>query len=186
MEFRKIFWAIRGVSCKLFFGSFGNKSYIGKPISLIGTKKIFVGNRVRIYPGVRMEVHNDAKIIINENTSIGQNFHIVAGNQDLIIDKNNTISGNVFITNIDHSYQDINKHILDQECSTKTTKIGEGCFIGYGAVILAGTTLGKHCIVGSNSVVRGVFPDYSVIVGAPGRTVKRYNPITNVWDRIDD
>ena len=185
MEVRKIFWAIRGVTYKLFFGRFGNKSYIGKPVSLIGTKDIFIEDRVRIYPGVRMEVHNGARIIIKENSSIGQNFHITAGSEDLVIDKNTTISGNVFVTNIDHGYQDIDKHILDQDFSIKTTKIGEGCFIGYGAAIQAGTVLGKHCVVGTNSVVRGEYPDYCVIVGVPGRVIKRYNPNTKIWERIN-
>jgi acetyltransferase-like isoleucine patch superfamily enzyme len=52
-----------------------------------------------------------------------------------------------------------------------------------GARIQAGTILGDGCVVGANSVVRGVFEDHSVIVGAPGRVVKRYNKATGVWER---
>ena len=184
MEYRKILWALRGLVYKLFFGKMGNMSYIGKPISLIGTKGIYIGDKVRIYPGVRMEAHNGGKIIIEDNTSIAQNFHVTAGKEDLVIKKNTTISGNVFITNIDHGYQDIEKHILDQEWIVKTTVIGEGCFIGFGAAIQADTILGKHCIVGTNAVVRGHFPDYSVIVGVPARVVKTYNPDNKTWERI--
>lgn len=66
----------------------------------------------------------------------------------------------------------------------KKTVIGDGCYIGYGAVILAGTTLGKQCIVGANSVVRGDFPDYSVLAGAPARIVKKYNRDKAIWERI--
>lgn len=184
MDYRKVLWAIRGLLYKPFFGKFGIKSYIGKPVSLIGKRNIIVCDRVRIYPGVRMETYRGAKIIIEENTSIGQNFHVVASDEDLIISKNTTISGNVLVTNTDHCYQDINKHILDQELSIKNTKIGEGCFIGYGAVIQAGTVLGKHCIVGANSVVKGCFPDYCVIVGVPGRVIKQYNSDSGEWERI--
>lgn len=63
------------------------------------------------------------------------------------------------------------------------TEIGENCFIGYGAAIQAGTVLGRQCIVGANSVVRGEFPDYCVIVGAPARIVKRYNPVSGEWEK---
>lgn len=67
---------------------------------------------------------------------------------------------------------------------TKRTEIGENCFIGFGAAIQAGTVLGKQCIVGTNAVVRGEFPDYSVIVGAPAKVVKQYNKETGEWERI--
>ncbi|GFI42818.1 putative acetyltransferase [Lachnospiraceae bacterium] len=184
MDKRKIGWVLRGLRYKFSFGYFGNLSYIGKPVSLSGVKNIYISDRVRIYPGVRMEVYNSGKIIIEENTSIAQNFHITAEKEKLVIGKNTTILGNVFITNIDHEYQDINQHILKQKWITKSTRIGEGCFIGFGAAIQAGTILGKHCIVGTNSVVRGIFPDYCVIVGAPGRIVKQYNPVSKEWEKI--
>lgn len=184
MDLRKLVWAFRGLVYKVFFGEFGRMSYMGRPISLIGEKNIFVKERVRIYPGNRMETYRGGRIIIDENTSIAQNFHVIAEKEDLIIGKNVTISGNVFVTNIDHEYKDIEKHILDQKWSISTTKIGDGCFIGFGAAIQAGTILGKHCIVGANSVVRGSFPDYCVIVGAPGKIVKRYNPYSKEWERV--
>ena len=49
---------------------------------------------------------------------------------------------------------------------------------------MAGTKLGKQCVVGANSVVRGEFPDYCVIVGAPARVVKKYNPDTKIWEAV--
>ena len=74
---------------------------------------------------------------------------------------------------------------MEQPTIELNTKIGENCFIGFGVAIQAGTILGKQCIVGSNSVVRGTFPDYCVIVGAPARIVKRYNPETKLWQKTD-
>lgn len=73
---------------------------------------------------------------------------------------------------------------MEQGHILKDTVIGEGCFIGYGSVILPGTVLGKHCVVGANAVVTGTFLDYSVIVGVPGRTVKQYNPDTGKWEKF--
>lgn len=186
MDLNKLMWGIRGLVYKPFFGKFGICSYIGKPVSLIGKRNIFLGNRVRIYPGVRMEAHENGRIIIGDNTSIAQNFHITAAKEDLVIGANVTILGNAFVTNIDHNYRDINKHILDQDWIIKTTKIGDGCFIGFGAAIQAGTVLGKHCIVGTNAVVRGSFPDYSVIVGVPAKIIRRYDFESKRWEREND
>lgn len=181
----KIFWIVRGLLYKPFFGKFGFPSYIGKPIYIGNFKRIFISKKVRILPGSRIEViGNDASIIFEENISIGQNFHITSGSK-LVIGKNTLILESVMITNIDHDYQEIGKHILEQKYIIKKTIIGENCFIGYGAVIQAGTILGKQCIVGANAVVRGHFPDYCVIVGVPARVVKRYDEKNGVWKKTD-
>lgn len=186
MDINKFFWGWRGIIYKIVLGQFGNFSYIGKPVSIRGKKNIYIKDKVRIYPGVRMETIGSGKIEIHENTSIGQNFHITAKDEKIVIGHDTTISGNVFVTNIDHDYKEISKHILNQKHIISTTRIGENCFIGFGAAIQAGTILGKQCIVGANTVVRGVFPDYCVIVGAPGKVVKRYNIETEKWERVED
>lgn len=181
----KFFWFFRAIIYKLFFGKIGFPSYIGKPIFLLGVKNIFIESRVRIFPNIRMETHtSNGRILIHTNVSIGQNVHITsAGN--LIIGKSSTILANVFITNIDHDYHEIGRHVLEQGIRMTETQIGDNCFIGIGACIQAGTILGKQCIVGANSVVRGEFPDYCVIVGAPARIVKRYNHDTEKWEKIN-
>lgn len=184
MNIKKVLWGIRSLFYKMTFKKFGNLSYIGTPLILAGVKYVEIGGKVRIFPGLRLEaIGEDSSIIIEDNTSIGQNLHVVSkGN--LIIKKNTTISGNVFITNLDHGYQKIGTHIMDQQCIVKDTQIGENCFIGYGAVILPGTVLGNQCVVGANSVVRGTFPDYCVIAGAPARVIKKFNTETKKWERV--
>lgn len=183
--FFKFIWGIRGLLYKPFLGKFGLPSYLGKPIYISGFKKIFIGKRVRIYPGARIEVlGNNASITFEDNISIGQNLHIVSGTH-LVIGKNTTFAENVFVASIEHSYEDIDVHVMEQPNVRKETQIGENCFIGYGTVIQAGTILGKQCVVGANSVVRGTFPDYCVIVGAPARIVKRYDQLSKQWRRTD-
>ncbi len=50
-------------------------------------------------------------------------------------------------------------------------KIGNNVFIGNNCTILPGTTVGDNCIIGAGSVVRGNFPENSVIVGNPAKVV---------------
>lgn len=176
----RFFWTIRALFYKLFFGKFGFPSYIGKPTFLYGTKKIFIGKSVRIFPGVRLEVHGKNAIHIGDDVAIAQNVHITSGS-NLKIGNSTTILANVFITSIDHDYQEIGIHILKQKNLVKETSIGDNCYIGIGACIQAGTVLGRQCVVGANAVVRGIFPDYSVIVGIPGRVIKRYNTDLDMW-----
>ncbi|MGT2721163.1 acyltransferase [Streptococcus porcinus] len=179
-----MYWFLRLQIQRPLFQFVGRKSYLGPEISIVGHKNIGIGNQVRIYPGSRLETHNDGHIIFGNGCTIGQNAHIISNSEPLLIGKNTTISGNVFITNVNHGYREIDRHIMDQELINRHTEIGENCFIGYGAVIQAGTVLGKQCIVGSNSVVSGEFPDYSVIVGMPAKVIKSYNPLTKEWIKV--
>lgn len=186
MNIMKVFWGLRAMAYKLKLGKISMPSYIGKPVFISRPKQIFCGGGVRIYPGLRAELADKkSRIVLGSNISIGQNFHVVSYEDDLIIGDNVTISGNVFISNCDHDYRKIGVHILEQELIGRKTVISDGCYIGYGAVILAGTVLGKQCIVGANSVVRGEFPDYCVIVGSPGRVVKQYNQEKHIWERTE-
>ena len=183
----KYLWILRALIYKPFFGKFGFPSYIGKPIFIGNFKRIFIDKKVRIMPNARIEVvDKNSSIVFEDNISIAQNLHIISGgNQELRISKNTTFSANVFITNVDHEYQDINTHIMEQKLIFNKTFISENCFIGYGAVIQAGTILGKQCIVGSNAVVRGTFPDYCVIVGIPAKIIKRYDEKSAVWKKTN-
>lgn len=52
-------------------------------------------------------------------------------------------------------------------------KIGNNVFIGDNCTILPNTTIGNNCIVGAGSVVRGKFPDDSVIFGNPAKVVTK-------------
>lgn len=54
-------------------------------------------------------------------------------------------------------------------------KIGDNVFIGSNCTILPNTIIGNNCIVGAGSIVRGVFPDNSVIVGNPAKIVLNMN-----------
>lgn len=185
MDIVKLGWASRAIVYKFIFNKFGNMSYLGKPIFVKGAKGVHIGSRVRIYPGLRIETYgNKGEVIIENNVSIGQNFHITSSDSSLIIGKNSTILGNVFISNIDHDYKEIDIPIFKQKFINSKTMIGENSFIGYGAAIQAGTILGKQCIVGTNAVVKGIFPDYCVIVGAPAKIIKRYNENTKKWEKV--
>ena len=50
-------------------------TYIGKPLFMEGCKNIFIGNRVRIFPGLRIQTLKNGKIKIGDNVAIEQNVH---------------------------------------------------------------------------------------------------------------
>lgn len=48
-------------------------------------------------------------------------------------------------------------------------ELGEGSWLGAGAVVLQGTIVGAGCTIGPNAVVKGEDPPGSVLVGNPAR-----------------
>lgn len=75
---------------------------------------------------------------------------------------------NVAIVSQTHDIED-----FDKAPSTGGIRIGRDCWIGFGAVILPGVTLGDRTIVGANSVVRRSFPEGRlVIAGLPAAPVR--------------
>jgi acetyltransferase-like isoleucine patch superfamily enzyme len=54
-------------------------------------------------------------------------------------------------------------------------KIGNNVHIGMKCIFLLNTSIGNNCIIGAGSVVRGKFPDNSVILGNPAKVVTNMN-----------
>lgn len=54
--------------------------------------------------------------------------------------------------------------------------IGNDCWIGGGAIILAGVTIGDRTVIGAGAVVTGDIPADSVAAGNPARVIKTLHP----------
>lgn len=56
--------------------------------------------------------------------------------------------------------------------------IGDGSLIGIGAIVLGGARIGKGCLIGAASLVTEgkEIPDFSVVMGAPGKVVRTLSP----------
>ncbi|WP_425432005.1 DapH/DapD/GlmU-related protein [Geodermatophilus ruber] len=71
---------------------------------------------------------------------------------------------------------------------SRPVTIGDDCWIGYGAVILSGVTIGRSTIVAAGSVVTSDVPENAVVAGTPARVVKqRFTPDDYAahWASID-
>lgn len=53
--------------------------------------------------------------------------------------------------------------------------IGDGTLVGMGAIVLNGARVGRNCLVGAGALVTEgkEIPDGSLVVGAPGKVVRR-------------
>ena len=79
---------------------------------------------------------------------------------------------NVYLTDMNHGYEDVDLPISVQNQPEAPVVIGDGSWLGHGVVVLPGAHIGRHVVIGANSVVTGEIPDFSVAVGAPARVIR--------------
>ena len=176
----KLLWALRRLTYSVFMRSWHPFGYFGKPIRLKGAKNIILKKKSRIMPGARLETHGlSGSIVFEENVSVGQNLHCTAASK-LVIGANTVVTANVCITDIVHSYKDSDLKQDSKPITTNPTYVGRNCFIGFGAVILPGTYLGDNSVVGANAVVKGVYPEGSILAGNPAKVVKMIDEVIDV------
>ena len=161
-----------------------NNAVIKYPIEITFSDicNINISKKVAIYSNFVLRILNNCKLFIGEGTYIGPNCHIAGTKNNIKIGKNVIIADRTFISTTDYRYEDITKPILSQGFISKgDIIIGDECWIGVGSSILSGVKIGKHSIIGSNSVVTHDIPPYSVAVGNPARVIKRYDFKAKKW-----
>ena len=176
---------LNGILLKHFFLKCGTNLRVIKPLKIINLKRIIIGDDVRINYKAWIQVDNNqnGKIIIGSNSIIGHFNHIYAY-KEIIIGANVLTADKVYISDCTHNYENINLPISLQEVKYKSSvHIGDNSWIGENVVIL-GAKIGKHCVIGANSVVTKDIPDYSVVAGIPARILKKYCFIECKWITI--
>ena len=164
------------------FGSFGRGSYIMWPTTTIFNEQyIHIGNETLIGAHVALSAGmvpgqkclTDKVVVIGDRCLIGRGSGIV-GHFSIEIGNDVWTGHHVYITDQNHGYEDITRPISRQSQPERAVVIGDGSWLGHGTVVLPGVRIGKHVVVGANSVVTSDIPDYSVAVGVPARVVRRY------------
>ena len=164
------------------FGFWGKKSRIEQGAKLISPHLIKVGSRVRICRNAWLNASdsgggNNHTLFIGENSYIGS-FVQINCCRNVIIEANCLIADRVFISDSEHSFVDTFTPIINQQTLFKGgVLLREGCWIGIGAVILPGVTIGRNSVIGANSVVTKDVPSYSVVAGVPARLIRVLSPM---------
>ena len=157
---------------KIFGVTAGQSVYIGKHCSLKGKRHITLEDSVTVRPYTQIW-SGGGTVRISKGSEIGERCRISIANS-LEIGEKVLLSPNVYITDCDHEYRNIKIPVIDQGVVQRGQKvsIGEGSYIGINAVIVGNVKIGKHCVIGANSVVTRDVPDYCVAVGSPARVIK--------------
>jgi len=117
-------------------------------------------------------IHPNA--IISKHSSIDVGTVVMAGaivNPDVTIGKHCIINTAAVIEH-DCIIEDF-VHISPNSSLAGGVQVGEGAQVGIGAKVIQGIKIGKWSVIGAGTVIISDVPDYSVVVGNPGRIIKK-------------
>ena len=112
-----------------------------------------------------MQMVSADKVVIGKNVFINSNF-LAMSRGGITIEDDALIAANVSL--ISNNHDPYERQVL----LCKPVLIKKGAWIGAGATVLPGVTIGKHAIVGAASAVTHDVPDYAVVVGSPAKVIK--------------
>lgn len=163
------------------FAKIGEGTFFGFPQGVIyGQRWMHIGEHTIIGPGANLTVgmHPDQEMVSNPTLAIGSRCLIgrscsLIAHYQITVEDDVFFGPDVYVTDQNHTYSDPEVPIGKQWPNEQPVRIGAGSWIGTGAIILPGSDIGRHVVIGAGSVVRGVIPDHSVAVGVPVKVVRR-------------
>jgi acetyltransferase-like isoleucine patch superfamily enzyme len=134
----------------------------------------WVGNRtkLRAHGGF---IRIGSKSVLGEEITFSTYEEISIGRECVIADR-------VMFIDFDHIVADVETAIRKQGLYSKPVRVGNNVWIGYGAAILRGVTVGDGAVIGTNAVVTKDVPPNAIVGGSPARVLRmRDEPQNLTW-----
>ena len=120
------------------------------------------GSKIRCHEGI---VEVGPKTVVGQECTISAYQRVSIGQQCVIADR-------AMFIDFDHNVADPEQPIRKQGIYKRDVVVGSNVWIGYGAQILRGVTIGDNAIIGASSVVTRDIPANAVAAGSPARVIR--------------
>jgi acetyltransferase-like isoleucine patch superfamily enzyme len=170
----KLRWRGRLVTDGLCFVGPGVHFEIGREAKVHLGRWSWIGHgcKVRVHEG---ELRVGAKTVFGQECTISAFKHISIGRECIIADR-------VMLIDFDHGVVEVERPIREQGIYKRDVHVGHNVWIGYGACVLRGVTVGDNSVIGTSSVVTADVPANAVVGGSPAKLIRRRRaPRTFRW-----
>jgi acetyltransferase-like isoleucine patch superfamily enzyme len=130
------------------------------------------GSKIRVHEG---EVDIGAKTVMGQDCTISAYQSVSVGRECIFADR-------VMLIDFDHGAVEVERPIRLQGIYKRDVRVGHNVWIGYGACVLRGVSVGDNSIVGTSAVVTKDVPANAVVAGVPARILRmRDAPASMRW-----
>jgi acetyltransferase-like isoleucine patch superfamily enzyme len=171
----KLRWRGRLRTDGLCFVCPGVKFEIGRNATVTLGRWSWLGHgcKIRAHEG---EISIGAKSVLGQECTISAYQHVSIGRECIIADR-------AMLIDFDHGMVEVERPIREQGIYKRDVNVGHNVWVGYGACILRGVTVGDNCVIGTNAVVTRDLADNTVAGGVPARVIRmREAPLTFRWE----
>ena len=160
----KLRWRGRLQTDGIAFVCPGVKFEIGRGARVVLGRWSWLGHgcKVRAHEG---EVLIGAKSVLGQECTISAYQHVSIGRECIVADR-------VMLIDFDHGVVEVERPIRLQGIYKRDVNVGHNVWIGYGACVLRGVTVGDNAVIGTSSVVTKDLPENAVAAGAPARVLR--------------
>ena len=116
---------------------------------------------------------NPQNISIGSNTYVNGGFLIAGANSRIRIGQDCLISYNVHCRTDSHNFRSKDQLIRSQGHSEADISIGNDVWVGFGAQIMSGISVGDGAVVAAGAVVTKDVEPYSIVAGVPAAVISR-------------
>jgi acetyltransferase-like isoleucine patch superfamily enzyme len=131
------------------------------------------GSKIRVHEG---EVSIGAKTVMGQECTISAYQRVEIGRECIVADR-------VMLIDFDHGVVEVERPIRLQGIYKRDVRVGCNVWIGYGACVLRGVSVGHNSVIGTNAVVTRDVPENAVVGGVPARILRmREAPTELQWE----
>jgi acetyltransferase-like isoleucine patch superfamily enzyme len=186
--------ALRARLYPLLLGACGRNVSFGANVTLRHPKKIRLGDDVAVDDGCVLDAKGTANdgIRIGRRVFLGRNTIVACKDGDIVLEDGVNISYNCavfsassvrigadtllaaycYVVGGGHEFGRVDVPVIQQARPSRGIEIGRGSWLGAGAIVLDGVSLGHDAVIGAHSVVTDDVPAFAVAAGVPARVVR--------------
>ena len=192
LAFRKLFW-------KGLFARCGGNAVFGRGVVLRQPGKMVIGRRVLVDDDTLLDakqapvggfvlgddvlisrgctiVASLGSLAIGDRVNIGNGCTIMAG-QHVEIGADTLLAAHCYIGGGSYAVDgSLDQPMATQPLGAGPIRIGPDCWLGAGAVVLSGVSIGRGVVIGGGAVVTKDIPDFAIVTGVPA-TIRRFRKL---------
>ena len=163
------------------WAAFGAGTLVHPPLDLARPEAVAIGERSYVLAGATFALGPAARVTIGSRTYLGRDLTVAALG---LVEIGDDVMGSDRLLLADSAPAPTRGGVpvaAQGLAAPRPVRIEDGVFLGTGAMVLAGVTVGARSFVGAGAVITRSVPPNCVVVGNPARVVRHYDPARQAW-----